>query len=295
MNRSIIIFLLTVVFIGCRHNEETDKKFQISVSILPQKYFVERIAGDRFNVNVMIPEAASPATYEPTAKQMMELSQSLLYMKIGYIGFELGWMKKLSDVNPDMKITDMSEGIELIRGHFHGQYEVDENSTGSVDPHIWVSPRSSIIIARNIYETLCELDSGHKEEFKDNYDTLISELHELDHWITDKISSARSNKFLIFHPALSYYARDYDLEQISIEKEGKPPSIAYLSRIIDQAESENIRDVFIQAEFDWKNAESVARELGGKVIRINPLDYNWKKQIIEITEKMTMVLNDTYE
>lgn len=277
----IVLFVLALSACKSPQTEQLNNKKTITVSIFPQKYFVEKIAGNHFNVNVMIPPGASPVTYEPTPMQMKELSKSFVYFRIGHIEFEKSWMKKLINVSPQMQVVDISKNAILIKPE--DNHEAGHNHEGhhhqGVDPHIWTSPKEVKKQVELIYNFLVKAEPEFKAEFENNYNTFINEIDSLDNYLTQVLSPYKNRKLLIFHPALTYIARDYGLEQISIEIDGKEPTPVNIKRIIDVAKKENIKIVFVQKQFSTHNAEVIAREINGKVVKIDPLDYNWFKSI----------------
>jgi zinc transport system substrate-binding protein len=288
-----LLLMLWVFFLAtsCRTGPEVLEKPVISVSIIPQQFFIEQLAGDLVEVNVLIPSGASPATYEPTVAQLGKLDQSNLYMRIGHIGFEQSWMDKLSSVNPNMKIVDLSIGVDLIseaikkekdhQGHSH-----EGHSHHGADPHIWMSALNARIIARNIHNELLLLFPGKQEYLQTRLMKFFSSTDSLHLAISGKLEDMKSRKFLIYHPALTYYARDYGLEQISLEKEGKPPSPLHLKEITDQTIQNKINKILIQSQFDSDNAEVLARETGAEIIQFDPLDLNWTEQMCYIAEQL---------
>ncbi len=279
-----ILVLISIGLLGTSCSEvKKDTKNTVSVSILPQKFMVEQIAGDLLNINVMIPPGSSPASYEPTPMQVAQLESSKLYLRIGYIGFETSWMNRFKSVNSEMKIVNIANGIDLIEdgGHWHG----DQYHAGIVEPHVWTSPKNVEIIANNIYQTLIAEYPQHKESFTENYSKFVLEISNIHGYALEQLSTLKNKKFLIYHPALSYLARDYGLEQIAMEHEGKEPSSKYLKTLIDQAHNENIGVVLIQKQFDQENAKALVKELDAKLITIDPLAENWTvntKEIINI-------------
>ena len=182
-----------------------------------------------------------------------------------------------------MKVFDTSRGVDLIRGegHWHG----DHFHEGGVEPHIWNSTRNAIIIAENIYAALCELDATHQEEYKNRLDVLKETIQRTDENVHTLLENADST-FLIYHPALSYFARDYGLKQISIEEGGKEPSPAYLKHLIELCRKEKARVIFVQQEFDQRNAQLIADELGIEVVSINPLSYDWAEEMIRVANAL---------
>ena len=266
---SIILSILLIA--GCGKIKNNNLK-HITVSIAPQKYFVKRIAGNRYPVNVMIPPGSSPAIYEPSPRQIKELSRSFLYFKIGYLPFEFSWMNKLTAANKNMRVIDTSRNVRLIhsRKHHHGG-----NNKRGIDPHIWLSPESVMIQAKNILKAFTDIDSKNREFYQKNYNSFIRDIKELDNRIKTKLKKISKRKFLVFHPVWGYFARDYNLTQIAIEVEGKSPGLAGLKKLLDMAKKEGIKVIFVQRQFDTRVAGVIASEIGGEVVSIDPLEENW--------------------
>lgn len=285
------IWIATAVLFGmvsCKNSAKNHESQQesITVSILPQKYFVEKIVGNYFNINVMIPPGASPVTYEPTPKQMKDLMDSKVYIRIGHIEFEKSWMKKLQNINPDMAIVDQSKAAALIEPDYNDDHDHEGHHHHGVDPHIWTSPKEVRKQIALIYDYFLNAYPEHKQEFTTNYNTLVNQIDTLDQYITKTLNPYKDKKFLIFHPALSYIARDYGLEQISIEIDGKEPTPANIQEIIQIAKAENIKVIFVQQQFSTHNARVIAEEIDGNVVQIDPLAYNWAESIQMIVDEL---------
>ena len=279
-----LIYILTLfICCACGHTPQQSEKPVITVTLEPLRFFTEAIAGDCFEVVSMVPKGSSPESYDPTPQQLINLSKSQAYLRIGYIGFEQAWMKKLEANCPNMKVYDTSKGVDLIRteGHWHG----DHYHEGGIEPHIWNSTQNATVIADNIYAALCELDTDHQEQYKKRLDVLKETIRRTNENVRTFLENADSI-FLIYHPALSYFARDYDLKQISIEEGGKEPSPAQLKDLIDCCRKENIHVIFVQQEFDQRNAQLIADELGVKVVSINPLSYNWTEEMLRVAKAL---------
>lgn len=263
--------------VGCKSNQqkagmaESNAKPTVTVTIPPYQYFVDKIAEDKVDVNVMVSNGNNPETYEPYAQQMMELSKSALYLKVGSIGFEQTWMKKLQDNAPDMKVIDTSVGIKPAK-----------TPGGNIDPHVWMSCSNARIIASNILKALCELEPKNKAFFEKNYLSLLKIIDKRDSTIREgfKNHPEMVRKFVIYHPILTYFARDYQLEQLAIEEEGREPSAAQLKSLIERARKEKIRFCLIQAEFANRNTTTFIKESQTKAMNINPLqgEWNWAMQ-----------------
>ena len=279
-----LIYILTLfICCACGHTPQQSEKPVITVTLEPLRYFTEAIAGDCFEVVSMVPKGSSPESYDPTPQQLVNLSKSQAYLRIGYIGFEQAWMKKLEANYPTMKVYDTSKGVDLIRaeGHWHG----DHYHEGGVEPHIWNSTQNASVIADNIYAALCEMDADHQPEYKQRLDSLKQVIARTDADVRTLLANADST-FLIYHPALSYFARDYGLHQISIEEGGKEPSPATLKTLIETCRREGAQVIFVQQEFDQRNAQLIADELGIEIVPINPLSHDWAEEIIRVANAL---------
>ncbi len=247
----------------------------ITVSILPQKYFVEKIAGDRYNINVLIPSGASPETYEPTPSQIIKLEKSNIYFEMGYLEMEINRMNNYLKNKKGIKVVNCSQGIDLIK-----------KNEKWVEPHIWMSPENVKVIAKNIYNALTDIDPDSKAVYKDNLDKFLGEIDTLDRDIKSKLKKLGTRSFLIYHPALTYFAKDYGLIQIPVQVGGKTPSSKYMKTVIEKAKDEGIKAVVVQQQFDLQKAKTIAKEIGGKVVTINPLNYNWEEEMLSIAGKL---------
>ncbi|WP_372752733.1 metal ABC transporter solute-binding protein, Zn/Mn family [Labilibaculum sp.] len=281
VNKFFLLLILGITM-SCQIGKIEKESNLISVSILPEKYFVERIAGDDFKVNVLIPPGASPATYEPTPMQMRDVAKSTAYLKIGYIPFEKVWLNNLVEGAGDIKIFDLSEGIELIQGkEKHG----DHFHEGGIDPHIWSSLKSAKILSANLLQALISMAPDKKNLYEKNYQKFMSEIDSLNQSAESAFFKKKGMSFMIFHPALSYFARDYGLRQITVELEGKDPSPTHMKNLVEEAKERGIRKVFVQKEFNVENARVIVAEIKGEVVSIDPLSENWlseMKRIIDI-------------
>lgn len=275
----LILFFLT----ACSSSRQPADEPTLTVTLEPLRYFTEAIAGDKFRVVSMVPKGSSPETYDPTPQQLVNLDKSTAYLRIGYIGFEQTWMDKLMANAPHLKVFDTSKGISPIyeEGHHHG----DHHHKGGVEPHIWSSARNAAVIANNIYAALSELDGENAPYYKGRLDSLQQVIAQTDLEVRNVLQHADST-FLIYHPALSYFARDYGLKQISIEEGGKEPSPAHLKELIEACRRDSARVIFVQQEFDTRNAQLIANEVGVKVIPINPLSYEWQEEMINIAKAL---------
>lgn len=283
-----IFILLLPNLLSCINLEQ--KNPVVSVTIQPQKYFAEKIAGGLYDINCIVPDGSSPESYDPSPAHLVNVEKSSAYFKIGYLGFELAWLDKLVQNNPKMKVFDNSTGMSLINEPHTCTNNTHIHSDLSFDPHTWTSPRQAAILAWNMYEAFVELDPKHKKEYTQRYHLLQQEINRADSLLTAIVPQIQGKTFAIYHPSLSYLARDYGLHQLSIENNGKEPSAAHMKEMIDKAKNDDIRIVFVQKEFDKKNVEVFARETGCKVVEINPLNYDWGEE----TNRLANILKNEY-
>jgi len=333
---------------------------EVTVSIVPQKYFVEKIAGDKVSVNVMVKPGFSPATYEPKSSQMRKLAKSDVYFSIG-VPFEKVWLDRFKNANKNMLVVDTSEGIKKLQMEAHSHEEHEEHGHDShkeekhddharhdehkhekheedghddhghdkheehakhdehhdhdshkeekhekhakhddhddhddhaghdhsgPDPHIWLDPMLVKVQAKNIYDTLVKIDSANKAYYLANYKAFVKELEALNKEIKSILGHSHDKAFMVFHPSWGYFAKRYDLEQISIEIQGKEPKPAQLVELIKEAKIHNIKIVFVAPQFSKQGAQTIAKSIKGNTAVINPLSYEWKENLIKVANEI---------
>ena len=280
----IILFLFHCLFLpfSCKNKPESHR--MVSVSILPQKYFVERIAGDYLRVNVMIPPGMNPATCDLNTGQLQKLYDSDICFTIGYLPFEQTHLYPVLERQKHIRVINHSEGVELLDGHCHHSHPDHAHQHSSIDPHIWLSPANARKMVQTICQTLSERYPEQQQAFRENLKELLADIDSIAKQAEEVFTNNPQRVFLIYHPALTYFAADYHLEQISIEDEGKEPNPEHLKKIIDLAKKKKIKLVFIQNQFDVTNAQSIAREINAQIIPINPLAENWKEEFEKLIE-----------
>lgn len=279
-----IIIILLVAIIGTSllyflllpdTQTQSSDQVRVVVSVAPQEEFVKAVGKDKVQVTVMVPSGADPHTYEPLPKQMQELSQAQLYLMVGSpLEFELTWMDKMRAMNPQMKVVNTSQGITLL----------PSQGESSSDPHVWVSPRNARVMVENTYQALVEVDPDNQKYYQENRDQYLKRLDQADQNLTQSLQKVNSKKILVYHPAWAYLCRDYGLEQISIEKEGKEPTSQDLTRLVDQARQENITLVFVSPQHNQENAQVIADELGGELVVVDPLASNYLENLAQVAE-----------
>ncbi len=261
-----------------------------AVSILPQLEFVGNIAGEiDIQTLVMIPPGASPATYELTPSQMKKLSKVKIYFKIGAkLPFEQVWLDKIAGLNPNMLIVDCSKGVDILSGEEKSEHNEHQHSHHhGQDPHIWCSPVNARIIIQNMAEGFITIDPEHRSDYEKNTASYIQKLDELNLEIIKLFENKTSRKFVIFHPAWGYFARDYNLIQIPIEIEGKEPGAGDLMKLVSIAKKEKLSTVFASPQSNAESARIIATEIGGKVEYIDPLRGDYLNNLRETASKLS--------
>ena len=282
------ILFLCIAFISILNAS----KPELTVNILPQKYFVEKIVKDKFEINVMVKPGSSPHNYEPKPSQMKSLVNSKAYFLVGD-PFEQAWMDKFKQNAKNTLFVDTTKGIEKIQMEEHNHHDEanvdakhDEHDHSGFDPHVWLDPLLVKIQAKNIYEAMVEIDSHNSDFYKTNYEEFIKELDTLDENIKTILSPYKDKAFMVFHPSWGYFAKRYDLEQISIEIEGKEPKPNELVELIEEAKKYDIKIVFVAPQFSQKSAKTISKNINANVIAIDPISGNWKESMLDTANQI---------
>jgi len=290
MKKSYVLLFLILLLPGCLNQAPEDESATISVSIEPFRFFTEAIAGETYSVNVIVPPGASPATYEPPPSVIKGIKNSGIIIINGYLGFELAWIDRLTGLNEEMEVLRLADSQDLIAADSHRHGDII-HYTG-VDPHFWVSPHRAAIIARDIKDFLLASNPADSGIYKTNYLKLDSLIKSTGEYLETLFREVGNTSFIIYHPSLTYLAHDYGLEQVSVETEGKEPSPSELKKLIDYGREKNIKVIFVQREFDRKNADIIGKEIGAETVVIDPLDANWVKSVRNIAENIAGKTNN---
>ncbi|MBN2091704.1 zinc ABC transporter substrate-binding protein [candidate division KSB1 bacterium] len=303
----ILIFFTLINLISCEKN--TKGKLSVFVSILPQKYFAERIGGYLVNVSVLVGPGQNPHAYEPLPQQMLAFSSAQIYFRIG-VSFEDSWIHRIEANNPKLKIVDTRQGIQLVpldsfeditlpadtaEAHHDADesYQHAEHEHQGLDPHIWLSPDLVKIQVETICETLCQFDSVNAPFYQENLYQFHKELDALSQEIQQVFTDMPSKKILVFHPAWGYFTRQFGLQQIPIEIEGKSPGPKQLAAIIDFARKERISIIFVQSQLSTQSAAAIGNELKAQVVTIDPLGENYLTNLKQIATTIAKNVQST--
>ena len=282
VKRYLIYIATLLLAVGCTTPRPQHAEPTIYVSIAPLRSLVEAITEQDFPVEVLVPAGASPENFELTPKQYIALNEAQWIFSTGLITFETTLLHKLPE---GARIIDLSRGIEPIAGtcshHHHGHTHAH-----GVDPHTWTSPRALQVMSRTIYEAIHD-EHPDSVRYTQNFNRLQERLEALDRAIEEQLTASGVKQFIVYHPALTYYARDYGLRQIAIEEEGKEPSAKRLAELIRTARAEGIRTVLVQRQFPRSSVEAVADDMEAEVVEFDPLEENVIDNIAHITDLIT--------
>jgi len=290
-----LILTVLIITAGCTENPKKtkpegensgmeDNSILLFVTIPPQKEMAEAVGGDYVTVKTLVPPGADPHSYEPSPGTLQEMSVADACAIVGSgLETEDNWLDKITELNPDLKIINCSSGVKLITSDEEGNSGESHNN-GYTDPHIWLSVSNGKIMAENIKEGLTEIKPELKAEFESGTEDYLSRLDTLNSEIKEKLKSKRGEYILVYHPAWRYFAEEFGLKTISIEKEGKEPTPAGIKSVIDQAEEYNIKTILISPQFNRKSAEVIADETGGRVMTVDPLKEDYIENLRNTAE-----------
>lgn len=302
---------------------------RVHVSILPQKYLVDRIGGERVTTDVLVLPGKSPATYSPSPDQIRRLSDSAVYFRIG-VPFENGFIDKLDSVAPSVLLVDTRKGIRLRQmadPHDHGAHDHDPHASGDegtsrkdfghaghdqdpadapepdsitehdddhdhtgMDPHTWMDPMLVKQQVITITDALIRIDPDAKDLFRTNCQTLLNDLDRLDQRLRNLLADVQGERFFVFHPSFGYFADAYGLKQVAVEVMGRAPRGRELTALIREARADNIRVIFVQPQFNRSAAEKIAAAIGGSVVSIDPLAYDYLENMERLGETVATAL-----
>lgn len=277
----ILILLSCMVISGCSGADEKEDTDQIpvTVSIPPLEYLVKEIGGDKVAVTTLVPSSSDPETFDPTISQLRRASESEVIFITGVLPFEGNLVQAIKSSNQHISIATLADSINLLRGT-HGDHD-------DFDPHIWTSLRNAKTMAKEICRYLVLADSENGDYFLQRYNRLAASLDSLDTAICDRLAPYRGSSFLVWHPSLSYFAKDYGLRQLAIGQEHKETSITGLAERLESSKREQPRAFFLQNDIDSRQAQTIAEITGLEPISIPSLPTDIEATIITITDAIT--------
>lgn len=311
MRKIVLLHLcLALSLATCAKNKSSSISFNsskpiVAVTIVPQKTIVQAIAKDDFSVLVMVPPGYSPENYEPKPKNLALFSKAKLY-------FSIGMPNEKNQIIPSLQkntiLVDLQKEIEqyyphriLEEHHHHHKDDKKKHRHSSnthhdshahhvmVDPHIWLSPKRAIKMTQIICTNLQALvnDPQKQEEYAANADEFIARIKEVDKKISLLLKSMPLKTFYVFHPAFGYFADEYGLTMISLEKDGKESTAKHLAAVSFEAKRMGAKKIFYQSEIDSQQTKAFATEIGGKSVMLDPLSSDFPNNLLEIAKEIS--------
>lgn len=277
-----------LAFVAVACGKKADSRPVIAVSLEPQRYILEQLVGDRFRVVSVLPQGGNPETFDPTLTSRRDVDNSAVYFTIGNLPFENTVVRSLS---PDVKIVDTSAGIDPIygtHGHGHSNFVGDNvRPDDFADPHYWASVKNMRKISRVMYNQMLLTDPEHADEYDRRFMALDRHLDSLDRAFTERLAAAKDSAFLVWHPTLSYFARDYGFEQISVSADNKEVSLQTLRNVIDEAREHGVRVFFSHGYCNPGQAEAVIKGTGARLVEVDAARYDWEDQLNKVVDELT--------
>jgi len=282
---------IVIVLAGVAAGSDKDEPLHVAVSVPPQAYIVEQVGGPYVDIQVLVGPGQSPATYEPTPRQMIELQQADIFFSIG-VPFEAGLLHKIQQLHSHLSLVDMRSDLE---GNALASSEIAPGNTEThdhhdMDPHVWMDPMNVIRMAQTVARRLSRLRPELGARFESNLQTLSDSLDSLDVRIRRRLADLPTRRFYVFHPAFGYFARAYGLTQVAVEVAGKEPGPAQLAEFIEQAKRDSISVIVVQPQFAYRPAETLASAVGARVLTLDPLARDYAVNLEEIAEKLAAAL-----
>ena len=275
MRKALIIFF-ALIFTQFAYTENP-QKINAFVSIMPQKFFAEKIGGDLVNVSVLVPSGTSPENFDPSPKQIVQMGSSDVYFTID-IPFENIFLDKLKAGKKKLVIADCDTDVPKLRNQEHEEHEHENehghHHHGEFDPHIWTDPELIKIIAKNMADTFSSIDPAHAAVYAANLESFKREMDNLKSELDQRLTPYRGRIFYVYHSAYTYFAQRFGLVQKSIETGEKEPTPAKLRELVNQANQDKVKTIFIQPEFPASGAKRVAEAIGGRTETISVLEYD---------------------
>lgn len=276
MQKIATFIICALLIVGCTTKSDSDKK-TIFVTITPMQSIIEEITAGDFDIEVIVPKGASPETFEPTPKQVTSFSDAEFIFSTGLIDFEQSLVERISG---DAEVVNLSNGIELIAGSCsHGNHQHKHG----VDPHIWTSPRALRTMVTNAHKAIMA-HYPDSVKYTEATGRLLERIDALDTYCATRIKAEGVEAMMIYHPAYTYYARDYGIEQIAIEHDGKEPSLRQTTALIEKAKEHGVKAILRQPQYSEDKVRAIANDAGAEIITTDPLAEDILGEIERVTE-----------
>lgn len=286
----VVAILVLLMMAACGKQPLGEAKISVLVSVVPQKYFVEQIAGNTADVTVLIPPGANPAAYEMSPSGMRVVSGADVWFTIG-LQREVTWTTEFASINEQLRMVSTIDGITRLPITRYGLTEHGAGTgPGDIDPHVWLSPEMVRKQAAVICETLSVLNPEEKDLYNANLDAFLQRIDGLQSEIHRLLEPYAGRGFMVFHPAWGYFADEFNLVQVPIEIAGSEPSPGEMARLIEYGLNSGIKIVFVSPQFSEESAEVIAGEMNARVVFIDPLASDWAENLLYVATEVAAAM-----
>jgi len=265
----------------------------VFVGLPPQRWLVQKLAGERVDVGLLLGPGQNPHTFEPAARQVTDLSRAQLYFMMG-LPFERTILRKVQAIHGGLTVCEMAAGVPrhmLASSDHHHEADADDDGCGEgADPHVWLTPGAMAIMASNTVAALTARDPQGAPFYAARLVQVEAELAQLDQELKTLLAPVRGGLMLTYHPSWGYFTEAYGLRQVAIEAEGRPPAARQLAALIDLAQREKVRRVFTEPPYDPRPAQTLARQIGAEVAIIDPLAEAWDANLRAVATQVRTAL-----
>lgn len=275
MKRFLQIATIALLSVACTTQKSGDNEKTIFVTIAPLQHLAEELTCGDFSVELLVKQGASPETFEPTSSDIARLSDAELVFSTGLISFEHSLTHNIGDI-----VVDLSEGITTLGGtcsHHHC------NHSHGIDPHIWTSPRELRTMVGNMHRALMSHYTD-STKYNDAAERIIARIDSLDSYCQARLGDGTKRAIMIYHPAYTYLAHNYNIEQIAIENEGKEPTAKHLIELVERGRQMGIRTIFHQPQYSASKLRSIADELNAEIAVTDPLSFDIEAEIRRVVD-----------
>lgn len=276
----VILLLAPVLGISSCTDKAQNERPVLAVSVEPLRYIVEQIAGEDYHVVALIPEDTTAENYVPTADQLVKMGNCRLYLNLGGSPSETHRMARLKEALPRLTTASLLDSLSLLP-------DATDPASPMGDLHVWMSPMNAAQLGRNVCSILSQNDTARAETFRENLHVFLQKTDSLDQYVRQRLQGLQHRTFLIYHPALSYFARDYGLQQLAAEENTTTPSDARLQQLAASCRAQEVQTAF----FDRKTEESIIKKITAsqhvRTVCIHPTAYDWPAEIKKIADALS--------
>jgi ABC-type Zn uptake system ZnuABC Zn-binding protein ZnuA len=282
MVRTLLVAALTLAAASsCKKPDSGSGKPRVAVSIFPIYDLTRRIAGDRFDVVLVLPPGKSEHGYDPTPKQIARLEGARLGIAVGHDMD--GWAERfmgdtrvirIAEKVPTIPIDVEPIGEEEAGEHGeHGEHDEHDHEAGAPDPHVWLDPDRMIGAVDEIAAQLGAIDPAGKDAIAGNAAAVKDSLRKLDAAIAARARAWTKRTIVTFHGSMAYYAKRYGLRIAAVVEPlaGKEPTPSYIREVQAAIKRSGAAALFTEPQLDRGPGEMIAKEAGIPLGELDPI------------------------